>query len=427
MRLLAPLAAAVLAWVAAAASAQDLAIVNGRAWTGNGAGPVENATVIVRGGRIATVQAGGAVPAGIMAIDAGGRNVTPGLFAGATQLGLVEVSGAEDTADESVDAGKLGPAFDVAPAVNSNSLLVEQARGDGVLWAMAFPTGTPTSPFLGQSALLRLGAGSMLARPRAAMFVRIGGSASANAGGSRAAQWSLLRRALTEAAQLGTRGELNADDRLFSRYDLEALRPVVAGRMILAIQTNRESDIRQAIQLGRELRLRVVLVGGAEAWRVAGELAAARIPVLVDPGANLPLSYDELGARSDNAALLHRAGVTVGIVPSAHGIDMNYNVGVSSRMAAGLAVAAGLPYAAAIRALTFAPAQIWGAEGTTGSLEPGRVADLVIWDGDPLEPGSAPAHVIAGGRQLSTLTREQQLSRRYAPGNKDDPWPPAYR
>jgi imidazolonepropionase-like amidohydrolase len=259
------------------------------------------------------------------------------------------------------------------------------------------------------------------------MFVRIGGSASATAGGSRAAQWTLLRRALGEAAQLGTRRELSADDRLFSRYDLEALRPVAAGQTILAIQTNRESDIRQAIQRARELRLRVVLIGAAEAWRVAGELAAARIPVLVDSGANLPLSYDELGARADNAAILAQAGVAVGIAPSAHSIDMSYNVGVSSRMAAGLAVAAGLPYAAAIRSLTLAPAQIWGVEGTTGSLEAGKVADLVIWDGDPLEPGSAPTHVIVGGRPVSTLTREQQLSRRYAPAKKDDRWPPAYR
>ncbi|WP_294172582.1 amidohydrolase family protein [uncultured Sphingomonas sp.] len=408
-------------------SAQDLAVVHARAWTGSGAGPVEDATIVVRGGRIASVQAGTAPPAGLTVLDAGGRNVTPGLFAGATQVGLVEVAGAEDTTDEAVSSGKLGPAFDVAPAMNSNSLLVEQARSDGVLWAMSFPNGTPNSPFLGQSALLRLGGGSIVVRPRAAMFVRIGGSASFAAGGSRAAQWTLLRRALTEAGQLGSRGELPPDERLLGRYDLEALRPVAAGNMILAIQTHRESDIREAIRLARELRLRVVLVGGAEAWRVARELVVARIPVLVDPGANLPLSYDELGARADNAAILHRAGVTVAIIPSAHGIDMNYNVGVSSRMAAGLAVAAGLPYAAAIRSLTLAPAQIWGAEGTTGSLEPGKVADIAIWDGDPLEPGSAPSHMIRGGRPISTLTREQQLSRRYAPINKDDPWPPAYR
>lgn len=408
-------------------SAQSLAIVHARAWTGAGTTVVNDATIIVRNGKIDSVVAAGAVPAGIEVVDAGARVVTPGIFAAASHLGLVEVAGASDTADEAISAGKLGPSFDVAPALNPKSLLIDQARSDGVLWTMAFPSGSSVAPFLGQGALLRLAPGHVLRRARAAMFVRIGGASAESAGGSRAAQWTLLRRALDEARDLDQGRPLNPEDRLFGRVDLEALRPVLRGEVPLAIQTHRQSDIREVIRLASDYRLRLVLVGANEAWTVANELARARIPVIVDPGANLPMSYDEIGARADNAAILDRAGVVLGLAPSAHSIDMNYNVGVSSRMAAGLAVANGLPYASAIRALTLAPAHIWGAGAEAGSLETGKVADLVIWDGDPLEPSSAPTAVIVGGYRISTVTREQLLTRRYSPLHRDSAWPPAYR
>jgi imidazolonepropionase-like amidohydrolase len=197
--------------------------------------------------------------------------------------------------------------------------------------------------------------------------------------------------------------------------------------MPLAVQTHRKSDLRQAIRLASEFQIRVVLVGAAEAWTLATEIAQAGIPVILDPGANLPMTHDEVGARLDNAALLDRAGVVLAIAPSANAIDTNYNVGVASRTAAGLAVANGLSYASAIRALTIGPARIWGAAANTGSIERGKAADLVVWDGDPLEPSSAPAIVIVAGRPVPTLTREQRLSRRYSPASKDDEWPPAYR
>lgn len=424
---IARLAGIALSLFASAAAAQDLAIVHAKVWTATSNSAVEDATIVVRDGRIASVTPAGAVPAGAQRIDALGRNVSPGLFASATQLGLVEVSGADDTVDTSVSSGKLGAAFDVAPAINSNSLLIEQARSDGVLWAMSVPSGSPSSPFLGQSALLRLTTGDLVIPGHAAQFVRIGGSSADSVGGSRAAQWTLLRRALDEARQLDSRNGSPAEDRLFSRIDLDALRLVVAGRVSLAIQVHRESDIREALRLARDYPVKIVLVGASEAWRVADELARARIPVILDPGANLPMSYDELGSRLDNAALLDRAGVVIGLAPAANSIDMTYNVGVSSRLAAGLAVANGLPYGAAIRSLTLGPATIWGVAAQTGSIAPGKVADLVIWDGDPLEPGSAPASVIVAGRMVSTVTREQYLTRRYAPARKDDPWPPAYR
>lgn len=404
--------------------AQSLAIIHAKAWTGSSESAVDDATIVVRNGQVVSIAQGTAAPAGLEVFDAGGKIVTPGLFAGATQVGLMEVSGADDTADEAVNSGKLGAAFDIAPALNSNSLLVEQARSDGILWALTYPSGSANPPFLGQAALLRLQDGDILERGKAAVFVRIGGGAASNVGGSRAAEWTLLRRALDEAKMLKAGKLPPADDRLFSRIDLEALQPVVNGTAPLAIQTDRSSDIREAIRLKRDYQLKLVLVGAVEAWTVADDLARDRIPVILDPAADLPISYDALGARLENAAILDRAGVQLGITTTANMIDTNYNVGVSSRMAAGIAVANGLSYASAIRSLTQGPAAIWGASGA-GSIAPGKDADIVIWDGDPLEPSSAPAVTIVAGRQVSTLTREQQLARRYSP-RTDKTWPPAY-
>jgi imidazolonepropionase-like amidohydrolase len=419
------LLAALVGLAASPASAQSLAIVHAKAWTGQGEKAIDDATIIVRDGRIASVTSAGAPPAGMTVMDAQGRMVTPGLFSGATQIGLLELAGSDDAADEAVSGGKLGPAFDVAPALNPNSLLIDQARADGITWAMSYPSGSATQPFLGQAALLHLRPGDPLERPRAAMFVRIGGSAAAGAGGSRAAQWTLLRRSLEEARRLKAGTAPPADERLLSRTDLDALAPVLDGTMPLAILTHRQSDIRQAIRLAADFPIRLVLVGAAEAWTVAEELARARIPVILDPGANLPMSHDELGARLDNAAILRRAGVLIALTPTANYIDLNYNVGVISRTAAGIAVANGLSYGAAIEALTSGPAAIWGAK-EAGAIAPGKAADLVIWDGDPLEPSSAAQIVIVGGRKVSTVTREQLLTRRYLPQLEQE-WPPAYR
>lgn len=409
------------------ANAQTVAIVHAKAWTGSGEAAVDDATIVLRDGRVLSIAPGGSAPAGAQVIDAAGKPVTPGLFSGATQIGLLEVTSADDTTDEAVSTGKLGAAFDIAPTLNANSLLVEQARADGILWALTFPSGSPNPPFLGQAALLRLQDGQILDRARAAVFVRIGGGAASNAGGSRAAEWTLLRRALDEARLMRSKKLPPADDRLFSAIDLEALQPVIAGAVPLAIQTDRLSDIREALRVKQEYQIRVVLVGASEAWAAAQEIASAQVPVILDAAANLPISYDALGARLDNALILNRAGVEIGITPTANYIDTNYNVGVQSRMAAGIAVANGLSYGAGIRSLTSGPAAIWSAGDRAGTIAPGKPADIVIWDGDPLEPSSAPTTVLVGGRAVSIVTREQQLTRRYSPARTDKTWPPSYR
>ncbi|MGN6817686.1 MAG: amidohydrolase family protein [Sphingomonas sp.] len=421
------LATLVLVALPGMAAAQTIAIVHARAMPVASA-PIDDATIVLDGSRIRSVVAHGPVPAGARVIDAAGRVVTPGLIGAATQLGLVEVLGARDTDDQAVASGPLGPAFDVQYAINANSALLPVARADGVTRAMTYPGGAATTPFSGMGAVIRLVPdGDVLETPRAAMFAAIGNTTQAKAGGSRAAQWVLLRNALDEARRFATAPRsAGPRDQLLDRPDIEALGAVIAGRMPLAIQADRESDIRQAIRLAADQKVRVVILGGAEAWRAADALAAAGIPVILDPEADLPQTFDALGARLDNAALLAKAGVTIAFSVSGNGIYLSYDAGIDMREGAGIAVANGLPYADGLKAMTAGPARIWGL-ANAGTLAPGADADVVIWDGDPLEPASAPVAVFVKGVQASLSTRQTALRDRYAPARANDPMPAAYR
>ena len=390
--------------------AQTVAIIHAKAWTLTAATPLENATIVVKDGRIASVAAGAASPAHAHVNDAQRHPVTPGLVHPATHLGLVEVSAATDTVDSSTKANSLGAAFDVQYALNPNSALIQLARADGVTRAISYPVSSGVPPFSGRGALLRLSdSGDLLESAGVGVFVSIG-EHRGEAGESRAAQWALLRHAL-DAAKAGLAAATSPTTRT---PDFLALEPVLAGKIPLAVSTNRESDIRQAIRLAADYSLRVVIIGGAEAWMAADALAAAKIPVVIDPQDNLPGNFDQLGARLDNAVLLQKAGVTVGTAVLS-GIHQSYNAGESLREGAGLAVANGLPYTEALKSITAVPAQIWGIAARCGTISPGKDGDLVIWDGDPLEPSSAPLVVLVAGREVSLVTRQTELRDRYLP------------
>jgi imidazolonepropionase-like amidohydrolase len=393
------------------AAAQPIAIIHGEAWTMTADAPVRDATIIVDAGRIVSVSAGGPVPAGATVINAAGNPVTPGLINAATQIGLVEVASASDTRDLSASGKTIGASFDVSYALNGNSTLVELARSDGVTRALSFPGASDIAPFSGMASMVRLRPGvDILDTPRAAMFVVIGGGAWDKNAGSRGAQWGLLRAALEEAKLPGA---VPDEKSLLNRRDLAAVRQVIAGTMPLAIMTNRESDIHQAVKLANDYHIHVVIVGGAEAWRAAELMAAAHIPVVLDPDANLPGTFDQLGARQDNAAILTRAGVKVAFGLVGGAIEQSYNAGVVLREGAGLAVAAGLSKADAMRAMTTNAAAIWG--GRPATIAAGNAADLVVWDGDPIEPISNPVAILIEGRSVSLETRQTALERRYAP------------
>ena len=409
--------AALIALAATPASAQTIAVIHAEAWTMESDAPVRDATIVIADGRIVSVTAGGDAPGDAIVIDARGKPVTPGLVNGATQVGLVEVASAEDTRDQaSQDERNAG--FDVSRALNGNSTLVDLARADGITRALIYPSPSRTPPFSGEPSIARFRDGvDILDRADVAVYAVIGGGAWDRIG-SRAAQWTLLRKALTDAKRGAGQadGEKKKKDRDGGKPDgrragEELIRAVVSGDLPLAIQTHRESDIRQAMQLVGDFGIRVIIVGGAEAWRAADALAAAKVAVVLDPQANLPGTFDQLGVRQDNATILARAGVPIALGMVGGPIHLTYNAGLALREGAGLAVANGLPYADALRAVTVNPLAIWGRGG--GMLTPGSDADLVVWDGDPLEPSTNAVTVIIEGRQASSRSRQDLLAERY--------------
>ena len=170
---------------------------------------------------------------------------------------------------------------------------------------------------------------------------------------------------------------------------------------------NRAADILAALGVAKEMGLRAVIAGGAEAWKVKDALAAGKTPVIVMPLDADPGSFDTLAAREDNAAILHAAGVPLAISTG------ETHHARKLRQVAGNAVRGGLPHAAAITALTRGPAEALGMGARYGTLAKGLAANVVVWSGDPLEVSSRPVHVFVRGQAASLRTRQTELLERY--------------
>ncbi|MBV8157700.1 MAG: amidohydrolase family protein, partial [Dyella sp.] len=238
----------------------------------------------------------------------------------------------------------------------------------------------------------------------------------------------LLRNALDEAKTYNpSRSAPLPRDQLQNAMNIAAVRAMLDTHMPLAIRATRESDIRQAVALARDYRLRLIVIGGSEAWRCADLLAANKVAVVLDPEADIPWTFNDLGSRADSAALLAKAGVLIAFSVSGNTIQLSHNAGSAVREGAGLAVASGLPYAEALRALTVNPAHMFDIADHYGSMARGQDADLVVWDGDPLEPSSAASVVFVRGVQAGRVTHQSLLRDRYAPSHGQERWPAAYR
>lgn len=397
---------------APAPAGETIAITNARVLPVSGPA-IEAGTVVIRGGRIAAVGAGVPVPAGARVIDAAGKVVTPGWLDSATQIGIVEISlSAEGTADQVTTDPGVGAAFTVVDAFNPNSTVIPVTRVEGITRALVTPSATGFV-LLGQGAVMDLSGAHVpvsVSRAPAAMVALLGEAGAGVAGGSRSTAIVRLREALEDARDYSVnRAAYNtAQRRTYARgrLDLAALQPVLRGEVPLAVYANRASDLLAAMRLADEFKLRLVLMGAAEGWMVAGEIAKRKVPVVVKPLTNLP-GFDTLGATLENAARLAAAGVTVALA------SFETHRSRDLRQEAGNAIANGFDRDAALRAVTLIPAQIWGVASQVGSLEPGKDADVVIWSGDPFELSTRAEHVFIKGVEAPRDTRQRQLLERY--------------
>ena len=367
--------------------------------------PVVAVDLLIRDGAVVERGADLGAADGIRVEDLSGAFVTPGLIDSVSQLGLVEISMVANSNDARVSDFPMGPGFDVQYALNSRSQLFPVARWAGVTRSIVAPQ-TGVDPLAGfGAAVSTLAGGPALMKAQIALFGDIGTTGAGFTGGSRAALLVRLRASLAAARRFNA-GQTHSEPGEYSRSDLLALKSWLASRTPLALHVNQASQIEQALALARDFRLPLIVLGGAEAWRVAPALAAAEVPVVLEPMANLPAGFDRLGARLDNAALLHRAGVRIALsAGETHNPPW-------LRQGAGVAAANGLPYGAALDAITRAPAEIWRLD-RLGVLEPGARADLVVWSGDPLEVMSHAQRVMSDGVWQPTATRAERLRERY--------------
>jgi hypothetical protein len=391
----------VLAVAPLLSQAQDLLIRNARVHTMDADNRVLDGDVLIRDGLIERVGEDLESAPSIPVIDAAGRPLTPAFFAGITATGLADVGAVADSVDSrlrEIYTGLMHPEFDVRVAYNPHSAVVPVTRVEGFGFTLLSADPGDRS-FAGSGGIVRLDGAYDSFEGERVVFIDLTGRSAEAVGGSRAAHWMLLRQAFAELE------EDDAEDRqLITPAGQEALREAREDGLFV-VRVHRASDILQVLRFAGEQDLRVVIQGGREAWMVAEQLARADVPVVINTLDNLPADFDSLGARLDNAALLHRAGVRVMFsedrTPNARKV----------RQLAGNAVANGMPAEAALAALTRIPADVFGVAPRT--ITRGKRADLVLWSGDPLEVTTVAEQVVLGGVRDDMVSRQTLLRDRY--------------
>lgn len=421
------LAALATVTLAPVASAQVIAITGGTIYPVNGP-KIENGTVLIRDGKIVAVGTNVTIPAAARRVDARGKWVTPGFINSATSLGLSEAGGPQfsggynDTDARATDG--ITAAFEAWKGLNPVNTFIIPSRQEGVTSVVVAPSGGMVG---GKAAVIDLiDATSAVEMVRRASTAMVGdfGNPGGGSTDSRAEYWAKWRRLLDDVkAYQGRRAAYEAGNSrtlAASREDLEALIPMVGGQLPLALSVDRASDILAALAFAKDYGLRLWIMGGAEAWMVAREIAAAKVPVFTGAMNNIPTDFNSLGQRQENAALLRAAGVTVVLVGNGPGGGESFNVR-NIRQEAGNAVAYGLSWDDALRSITLTPAEVLGVAGQIGALAAGLDANVVVWSGDPFEFSSVAEQVFVRGRTFDTKSRQQQLTERYLT------LPPAYR
>ena len=393
--------------------AAPVALINATVEVGDGT-VIEGGTVVFDGPKILRVGKG-VNTAGATIVDAAGKVVAPGFVALLSQVGLFEI-GLEDAATDHTMRGHLQPGFRAAEGFNPMSLHVPLDREEGITSAVLSPVAGPMVAGSGDLVEFRFSVDAGVeSKLPVAMFGRFNGGVADHFGGARGRALEVLRE-LIEDTRFYLKNKAAYDrgqSRILSasRVDLEAMVPVVQGKIPFVVDVDRASDIIAFLDLAKEQKLKLVVESGKESWLVAERLKAQKVPVIVLPSYSGSISFDALHARDDLATVLHDAGVTVLIRSweSENGTNR-------SRQEAGIAIANGLPRAVAIKAIAQGPAEVFGLTHNrqpVGILKPGARANVVMWTGDPLETSSVVERLWVAGEAVTTSSRSRLLADRY--------------
>ena len=412
--------------VAVPLSAQNVAVRGGTVHTL--AGPViENGTVVIQNGKITAVGAGVSVPADVTVVDAAGLHVYPGLFDAVTRLGLTEIGAVDVTADMQ-ELGEFNPHLIAATAVHPASEHIPVTRVNGVTHAVSAPQPRPAG-IGGQATLINLdgwtieemqvvpSVGFTLLWPRLAATGGFGGGGGGGGGGATAPrpfreikkQYDEQVRRLDGWIADARRYDaaVKAGERLPRDLKLEALARAARAELPLLIAVDTEREIRDAVAWAERQRVKIVILGGNEAYKVRTLLAEKHVPVILGPSQEVPgtdAGYDE---RYAAPGLLKQAGVQFAIA------TFNSEDSRTLPYEAGSTVSFGLPAEDALKAITIYPAEILGVADRVGTIEVGKLANIIVTDGDPLEIRTQVKHVVIAGRDVSLDNKHLQLYTRY--------------
>lgn len=402
--------------------AGTFAIVNARIVTVTGA-VIENGTVVIQNGKIAAVGSGTSVPSGAERIDGKGLSVYPGMIDAGTNMGLAEIPQGANATMDLVEPGTLNANAKAITGINPHSSHINVTRVNGITTAHSLPGG---GLIAGQSAVINLNGstqsemavvgefGLVVNYPRIATFGGFGPGGGQQidfneAVRRRDTQIEELKRIFTDVENYARAREAYDNDKslpyVANNVRLDAMVPYVRGVKPVIFTVERERDIRSALKFIADMKLKGIIGGGQEAWKAADELKKQNVPVIYTHIYSLPVreddAYDILFAAP---SLMQKAGIRFAISTGDQGgevRDLPYH--------AGLASGYGLPKDEALKAVTIYPAQILGIDDRLGSIEAGKDANIVVTDGDILDPRTNIKHMFIGGRLIPLTSRHTEL------------------
>lgn len=386
--------------------------------------PIANGTIVFSKGVITAVGANVPIPADATVIDGSGLSVYPGLIDSGSQVGLIETPSVPGTVDTS-ELGEINPNAAAIIAVNPHSNLVDVTRVNGITTVIAAPSG---GLFSGQDALINLSGWTpqeMMVKAPVAMHLDfpslrtttfdeqpLDEEAAKDAQKSYTKELDTLHDTLRDAQAYSKAAGARAKDTNVKRYDrdvvLEALVPVVEGREPVVIHANSARDIRAALKFADEFKLKVILSGAQEVAKVLPEIKKANVPVILGPILDMPNHEDDpYDLVFTNAKTLYDNGIKFSIqsADSHNARNLPYH--------AAACAAFGLPKDAALKSITISPAEIFGVADKLGSLEVGKMANVILTDGDPLEIVTHVKRLFIAGEDISLETNQTLLYEKF--------------